>query len=216
MIKLKDIVNKEYIGLHQEDILKLGDVIPSCIFKYIPEDLIKEYFEYNKKNNLFVEDFKTIDEWKTSEKLVLDSNFPEEIVELLKEWVECYPQFEGILNEENFDEFIEMGGKLNHSEELMKIEKKFHELINYRAGHLIKMNNVKMPHISQKLVENTNFFSREDFPVPGMYGGFYYYLTIENHEFVLYADSWSRIVGGSGQTHKITVEKVELIEEGFV
>ena len=41
-------------------------------------------------------------------------------------------------------------------------------------------------------------------------------LTINEGDFVLDVDSWSRIVGGSGQHHIITVDKCELIDEGFV
>lgn len=213
---MKDIVDIKYINEHQDEILELGDVVPKCIMRYIPLYKIEEYFEINQKNNQFQEDFKTIEEWIESEKLVLDYDFPEDIIELLEDWVECYPQFEGVLKKENFEEFIENDGVINQSEELDKIEKRFHDLTMQRAGNLIEKFDIEMPHINEDLLKNTDEFSRESFPVPGMYGGFYYYLTIVNGEFLLDVDSWSRVVGGSGQNHEITVDECKLVSEGFV
>jgi hypothetical protein len=54
------------------------------------------------------------------------------------------------------------------------------------------------------------------FPVPGMAGGFHFWLEKEEHSHVLLAESWSRIVGGSGMRHRITPFEVILLEEGFV
>lgn len=50
------------------------------------------------------------------------------------------------------------------------------------------------------------------FPVPGMYGGF----SIRLMRSYLFVESWSRMVGGSGQAHVITAEGTTLVEEGFV
>ena len=49
-------------------------------------------------------------------------------------------------------------------------------------------------------------------PVPGMYGGF----TFRWDDDAVVSESWCRIVGGSGQRHRITVHGVELLEDGFV
>lgn len=54
------------------------------------------------------------------------------------------------------------------------------------------------------------------FPVPGMYGGFSYRLESIGVDAKLMAESWGRVVGGSGQRHEITSEGSRLVEEGFV
>jgi hypothetical protein len=54
--------------------------------------------------------------------------------------------------------------------------------------------------------------ARAWFPIPGMYGGF----SIALRRNYLDVESWSRVVGGSGQAHVITVEDTVLVAEGFV
>lgn len=50
------------------------------------------------------------------------------------------------------------------------------------------------------------------FAVPGMYGGFHYVLQEEE----LVVKSWRRVVGGSGQTHRITADGYRMTEAGHV
>nr|WP_245233846.1 ankyrin repeat domain-containing protein [Mycobacterium sp. PS03-16] len=50
------------------------------------------------------------------------------------------------------------------------------------------------------------------FPVPEMYGGFHIVLR----DGGLDVQSWCRVVGGSGQAHRITADGVVVTEEGFV
>lgn len=50
------------------------------------------------------------------------------------------------------------------------------------------------------------------FPYPGMYGGF----GISLRRGRIMVESWSRVVGGSGQAHVITENGCVLVEEGFV
>lgn len=50
------------------------------------------------------------------------------------------------------------------------------------------------------------------FAYPGMYGGF----SLSIHRGRLCVESWSRVVGGSGQAHVITENGCVLVEEGFV
>lgn len=50
------------------------------------------------------------------------------------------------------------------------------------------------------------------FSYPGMYGGF----NMSIHKDRLHVESWSRVVGGSGQAHVITESGCVLVEEGFV
>ncbi len=65
---------------------------------------------------------------------------------------------------------------------------------------------------------STEVVAQEDlrplwFPVPGMYGGF----SIEVFKGrLLYVESWSRVVEGSGQAHVITTSGAVLVDEGFV
>jgi hypothetical protein len=54
------------------------------------------------------------------------------------------------------------------------------------------------------------------FPVPGMYGGFHYWLEGEGEQTKLVAESWCRVAEGSGQRHEITAAGSQLVEEGFV
>lgn len=49
-------------------------------------------------------------------------------------------------------------------------------------------------------------------PYPGMYGGF----SLSVHRDRLMVESWSRVVGVSGQAHVITESGCVLVEEGFV
>jgi hypothetical protein len=54
------------------------------------------------------------------------------------------------------------------------------------------------------------------FPIPDMYGGFNIWLEEEQGQSVLIAESWCRVVDGSGMRHRITPKQVVLVEEGFV
>jgi hypothetical protein len=54
------------------------------------------------------------------------------------------------------------------------------------------------------------------FPVPGMYGGFSYRLASTGLDAMLISESWSRVVGGSGQRHEIDSKDSRLVDEGFV
>src|SRR5690606_41802079 len=50
------------------------------------------------------------------------------------------------------------------------------------------------------------------YPVPGMYGGFDVRLE---HDYLI-VDSWSRVAGGSGQSHAVTMQGIHLLAEGYV
>jgi len=54
------------------------------------------------------------------------------------------------------------------------------------------------------------------FPVPGMYGGFAFWLEGEGNDARLVTESWRRIFAGSGQRHEVTAHGVRLLERGFV
>jgi hypothetical protein len=95
---------------------------------------------------------------------------------------------------------------------LQKIESYFHQLITERAIKFIKVKgeNLEFPKLT------TELNSQKWFPVSGMYGGFSYTLIFQNTELTLIVESWSRVVGGSGQKHQITTNGIKLLEEGFV
>ena len=58
-----------------------------------------------------------------------------------------------------------------------------------------------------------------DYPVPGMYGGFYNTCLGKDESsggsWYLTCESWCRVAGGSGQRHRITAEATVLTEDGF-
>lgn len=54
------------------------------------------------------------------------------------------------------------------------------------------------------------------FAVPGMYGGFNYRLERREVELQLVAESWCRVVDGSGMRHVVTAKQAVLVDEGFV
>lgn len=96
---------------------------------------------------------------------------------------------------------------------LLQIEQYFHKVIRERAGSLIDTHKLELPKLAPILNSQK---SEHWFPIPGMYGGFSYRLAVQDQQVALIAESWCRVVGGSGQRHKITAQGIELLEEGFV
>lgn len=96
---------------------------------------------------------------------------------------------------------------------LSAIQERFHALILERAVELQATTKLKLPELS---VESTCEDAAEWFPVPGMYGGFKYWLQGEGKNPKLVIESWSRIVFGSGRRHEIYPDRSELISTGFV
>jgi hypothetical protein len=54
------------------------------------------------------------------------------------------------------------------------------------------------------------------FAVPGMYGGFSFWLDGTGAGSRPMPESWCRVVEGSGQRHEITAQGARLVAEGFV
>jgi hypothetical protein len=54
------------------------------------------------------------------------------------------------------------------------------------------------------------------FAVPGMFGGFAYWLAYPGPKAKLICESWSRMEDGSGLRHEITASESTLVDEGFV
>lgn len=96
------------------------------------------------------------------------------------------------------------------------IEQHFHAVILGRAKKLVEESCLTLPKLSHLRTAVIGERRRASFPIPGMYGGFYYWLEGEGDTVKLISESWSRIWGGSGQRHEITREGSVLVAEGFV
>ena len=96
---------------------------------------------------------------------------------------------------------------------LLKIQVLFHEVIRGRIDRELPNHGLRLPELEPLLeLDRPHMW----FPVPGMYGGFSYRLESSGVEAKLVAESWCRVVGGSGQRHEITSKGSRLVEEGFV
>lgn len=106
--------------------------------------------------------------------------------------------------------------ELNHTVPigvLLKIQTNFHEVIRARVDRELPNHGLRLPELEPLLeLERPQMW----FPVPGMYGGFSYRLESTGVDAKLVAESWCRVVGGSGQRHEITSEGSRLVDEGFV
>ena len=97
--------------------------------------------------------------------------------------------------------------------DLDAIQQHFHSLIRERADKLVREHALRLPGLEPLLELKT---PKMWFPVPGMYGGFSYWVDHVSDHAVLVADSWCRVVGGSGQCHVVSPRGYLLIAEGFV
>jgi hypothetical protein len=92
---------------------------------------------------------------------------------------------------------------------LARLQWRLHALIRERAGHLVEQHRLRLPDLGPltEVTEPTFWF-----PVPGMHGGFSYRLDHAG----LIVESWCRVVGGSGQRHRITPDGTELVASGWI
>lgn len=97
---------------------------------------------------------------------------------------------------------------------LISFQKLLHELIDQRVGEFLIIKDFEPP--SLELIKSS-FGSDVWFPIDGMYGGFNFSVIFNEDEsqYQLISESWSRVVGGSGQRHLITEDSCELVEDGF-
>jgi hypothetical protein len=93
------------------------------------------------------------------------------------------------------------------------LEQQFHAIIRARAAEFSVEHLVELPSLAPLLAQSE---PKAWFPIDGMYGGFSYWLTGSGNRIKLIAESWSRVVGGSGQRHEITADGSKLVAEGFV
>lgn len=96
---------------------------------------------------------------------------------------------------------------------LLKIQQHFHDVIRGRIRELDHADTLRLPEL-EPLLEFKE--AKAWFAVPGMYGGFHYWLEAEGVEAKLIAESWCRVAGGSGQRHEVTCAGSRLTDEGFV
>lgn len=96
---------------------------------------------------------------------------------------------------------------------LLRIQAEFHAVIRGRLDGPLPGLVLRLPEL-EPLLELDH--PRMWFPVPGMYGGFSYWLERTGVQAKLVCESWCRVEGGSGQRHEITSAGRELVAEGFV
>jgi len=96
---------------------------------------------------------------------------------------------------------------------LLKLQSHFHAVIRGRIDQPIPDHGLRLPELEVLLeLERPHMW----FPVPGMAGGFSYWLEPTGDDARLMSESRSRMVGGSGQRHEITSAGSRLVDEGFV
>lgn len=96
---------------------------------------------------------------------------------------------------------------------LARVEALFHGLIRSRAREFGIAPPRRLPRIADVRAGDEE---PEWFAVPGMYGGFAFRLTGRGEDLELVAESWNRVVSGSGKRHRVSPNQIVLVEEGFV
>lgn len=96
---------------------------------------------------------------------------------------------------------------------LARIQGRFHDLIREVARDLVITQRLRLPELEPMLE-----FGHRDFwfAVPGMYGGFRYWLLCDGPDARLAVQSWCRLADGSGLQHDITAEKTTLVDKEFI
>jgi hypothetical protein len=92
---------------------------------------------------------------------------------------------------------------------LRSVKTGFHALIKQRLTTLRLQVPDNLPELADPLPTAD---SPAWWAVSGMYGGFSYW----GERDCLIVESWSRVIGGSGQRHEVTPAGAKLLEEGFV
>ncbi len=96
---------------------------------------------------------------------------------------------------------------------LLRIQAHCHAAIRGRCERLVEEHSLRLAELAP-LLELAQ--PKMWFRVLGMTGGFAYHLESAGVQAKLASESWSRVVGGSGQRHEITSGGSELVDEGFV
>jgi hypothetical protein len=94
-----------------------------------------------------------------------------------------------------------------------QLEQSFHTMIPKTVrGHIMDEYAFQLPQIPILLELDTPYGY---FQIPGMYGGFRYWLKRENSDIVLLSHIASRVFGGSDVMHKMTNTGYELFAKGY-
>ena len=100
-----------------------------------------------------------------------------------------------------------------HEEALAAIQRAFHDVIRGRAREMVSEHQLRLPELGPLTeVRGARFYCA----VPGMYGGFKYWLETSGGEPELVSESWSRVASGSGQRHRVTPAGATLVAKGFI
>lgn len=99
---------------------------------------------------------------------------------------------------------------------LLAIERRFHDLILETTGNLVEEHHLTLPQLAPLLAADEPDEPEAWFPVPGMCGGFGYWIEGDGIEARLIVESWCRVVAGSGRRHVVTATGCELVASGFV
>ena len=92
--------------------------------------------------------------------------------------------------------------------ELKLLQANFHEIILERVGALVEKYNLILPIISV-IIEDISKHKEIYFNVPGMCGGFTYWLEFDETKteiVALWSRSSSKLIGNSEQVHKCTAQ----------
>jgi hypothetical protein len=96
---------------------------------------------------------------------------------------------------------------------LQAIQHHFHAVILQTIGQKLSLHNLRFPELEPLLeLDECKMW----FPVPGMYGGFSFWLDSFGAEAKLVSESWCRVAEGSGMRYEITGSGSTLVAEGFV
>lgn len=91
---------------------------------------------------------------------------------------------------------------------LLRVQRHFHAVIRERADAQVEEHALRLPELEPLLeMEQPKVW----FAVPGMYGGFSYWLQKAGVEPKLVSESWTRVVDGSGERHRITPKGNEAV-----
>lgn len=98
-------------------------------------------------------------------------------------------------------------------ETLEAIQAYFHTVISDRAQFLLDGKSYRLPQLSVLLeLEEPRMWC----PIPGMYGGFSFWLSDVGPDAKVVSESWCRVAPGSGQRHRVTPKGSQLVASGFV
>ena len=103
--------------------------------------------------------------------------------------------------------------------DLRAVEVRFHDLIRERARDFggLDVSSPDLPRLTADLVDKPYpDGQREWYAVRGMSGGFAWSLSVASGTLTLDAESWSRVLDGFGQHHRITPTETVLLEDNII